>query len=164
MDENTIQKKIVLKASRERVWQAISDSARFGAWFGAEIEGPFVAGQEARGRIAPTKADPEVARLQKPYAGAAWRIVVDRVEPMQLFSFRWHPYALEPDHDYSNEPMTLVTFELEDNEGGVLLTITETGFDQLPLARRAPAIEANTGGWTHQTRLIEKYLASAAGS
>jgi uncharacterized protein YndB with AHSA1/START domain len=159
MDTNQIRKEIVLKASRERVWRAISDSKQFGSWFGAAIDGPFVAGKESAGRIAPTKADPEVARLQEPYAGFPWRIVVERIEPMTLFSFRWHPYAIDPDHDYSNEPMTLVTFELAEVEGGILLTITETGFDQIPLARRAQAIESNSRGWTHQTKLIEKWLA-----
>jgi hypothetical protein len=89
-----------------------------------------------------------------------WRIKVERIEPMRLFSFHWHPYALDPACDYSVEPMTLVTFALTEVEGGVQLTITESGFDQIPLARRAKAIEANDGGWAHQAKLIEKYLAS----
>jgi uncharacterized protein YndB with AHSA1/START domain len=164
MTKDCIEKKIVLKAPRERVWQAISDSGCFGAWFGAEIDGPFVAGKEAVGRIAPTQADPDVARMQETYRGMPWRVVVERIEPMRLFSFRWHPYAIDPDHDYSNEPMTVVTFELADAEGGTLLTITESGFDQIPIERRAKAIEANDGGWTHQTKLIEKYLALEARS
>ncbi len=158
MNSDRIVKKLVLKATRERVWGAISDSGSFGAWFGAEIDGPFVAGKEAVGRIAPTKADPEVARLQEPYRGMPWRVVVEQIEPMMLLSFRWHPYAVDPDHDYSKEPMTLVTFELADAEGGTLLTITESGFDQIPIERRAEAFNANEGGWAHQTKLIEKYL------
>jgi uncharacterized protein YndB with AHSA1/START domain len=164
MESDRIEKRIVLKATRERVWRAISDSACFGMWFGVEIDGPFVAGKEANGRIAPTKVDPEVARLQAPYLGLPWRVVVERIEPMKLFSFRWHPYAINPAHDYSKEPMTLVTFELAEAEGGTLLTITESGFEQIPLNRRAKAVEANDGGWTHQTKLIEKYLALEAHS
>jgi uncharacterized protein YndB with AHSA1/START domain len=159
MDTNQVRKEIVLKASRERIWRAISDAKQFGSWFGATIDGPFVAGKTAVGRIAPTKADPEVARLQEPYAGFPWHVVVERIEPMTLLSFRWHPHAVDPNHDYSKEPMTLVTFELTEVEGGILLTITETGFDQIPLARRAQAIESNSSGWTHQTKLIEKWLA-----
>ena len=31
----------------------------------------------------------------------------------RLFSFTWHPYAIEPDVDYSNETPTLVEFKLE---------------------------------------------------
>lgn len=162
MNTNRIEKRIVLMAPRERVWHAISDSGCFGAWFGAEIDGPFVAGKEAIGHIAPTKVDPEVACMQEPYNGLAWRVVVERLEPMKLFSFRWHPGAVDPTHDYSKEPMTLVTFELADAEGGTLLTITECGFDQIPLNRRAKVIEGNDAGWAHQTKLIEKYLALEA--
>jgi len=164
MDSDRIEKNIVLKTAREKVWRAISDSACFGTWFGVEIDGPFVVGQEARGRIVPTKVDPEVARLQAPHLGAPWRVTVERIEPMTLFSFRWHPYAIDPAHDYSKEPMTLVTFELAAVEDGTLLTITESGFEQIPPDRRAQALKANDGGWTHQTRLIEKYLALEASS
>jgi uncharacterized protein YndB with AHSA1/START domain len=159
MYSNRIEKKIVLKAPLEQVWRAISDSARFGAWFGVEINGPFVAGKEAVGRMAPTKFDAEVARLQEPYRGLRWQVMVERIEPMTLFSFRWHPGAIDPEHDYSSEPMTLVTFELAQVEGGTSLTITESGFDQIPLDRRIAAMQGNDAGWAHQARLIEKYLA-----
>jgi uncharacterized protein YndB with AHSA1/START domain len=159
MNPDRIEKKIVLRATRERVWRAISDSTRFGMWFGVEIDGPFIAGRETIGRIAPTRADPELAQLQEPYRGLPWRVIVERIEPMNLFSFRWHPYAVDPTHDYSKEPMTLVTFELADAAGGILLTITESGFEHIPAPRRAKAVESNDGGWTHQTKLIEKYLA-----
>lgn len=159
MHTDRIEKKIVLKAARERVWRAISDSNRFGTWFGVEFEGPFVEGSWLVGKIAPTKVDPEVAKLQEPAAGLAFRILVEHIEPMKRFSFRWHPFALDPNYDYSKEPTTLVTFELTDADDGILLTITESGFDQIPLARRAQAFDANDGGWAHQTKLIEKYLA-----
>jgi uncharacterized protein YndB with AHSA1/START domain len=164
MHTNRIEKQILLKTTRERAWRAISDSAEFGAWFGVEIDGPFVAGMEASGRIAPTKVDPDVARMQEPYAGAPWRVLVERIEPMTLLSFRWHPFAIDPSYDYSKEPMTLVTFELTEAEGGTLLTITESGFEGIPPDRRDKAVKANDGGWTHQTRLIEKYLALEAQS
>ena len=84
---------------------------------------------------------------------------VERIEPMERFSFRWHPFAIDPAYDYSKEPMTLVVFELRESEGGILLTITESGFDQIPIARRVQAFESNDKGWAHQTKLIEKYLA-----
>jgi uncharacterized protein YndB with AHSA1/START domain len=162
MSADRVVKTIVLKAPRERVWQAITDSGRFGVWFGVEIDGPFVAGKEATGRITPTQVDADVAKHQESYRGVPWRAMVERIEPMTLFSFYWHPYAVDPATDYSKEPMTLVTFELQDAEGGVLLTITESGFERLPAARRAQALESNDIGWGHQTRLIEKYLALEA--
>ncbi len=161
-ETDRIEKQILLKAPLERVWRAISDAGEFGAWFGMEFDGAFVAGARLTGKIRPTKVDPEVAKLQQPHTGKAGTFVIDRVEPMRRFSFRWHPYAIEPGVDYSAEPMTLVAFELKEVPGGTLLTITESGFDRIPLARRVQAFRANEGGWEHQTRLIEKYLASPA--
>jgi uncharacterized protein YndB with AHSA1/START domain len=164
MPESTdqIKKKILLKASRERVWRAISDSKEFGSWFGVELEGPFTAGARLKATVVPTKADPEAARMQEPYAGKTFDFFIDRIEPMRLFSYRWHPHAVDSNVDYSKEPTTLVVFELEEVAGGTMLTVTESGFDQIPLERRAKAFESNTKGWQIQTQLIEKHLARSA--
>ena len=159
MNTDRIEKKILLQAPRERVWNAISDSRQFGSWFGVEFDGPFVAGASLTGKIVPTSVDAEIAKLQQPHAGLAFEFFVDRIEPMRRCSFRWHPYAVEPGVDYAKEPTTLIVFELEEVSGGTLLTISESGFDKIPLARRAKAFAANDGGWTMQTKLIEKYLA-----
>jgi len=158
MSIDRIEKKILLRAPRERVWQAISDARQFGTWFGVAFDGPFAAGARLTGRIVPTQVDAEVAALQKPHEGRTFEIFVDRIEPMHRLSFRWHPYAVDPGVDYSKEPTTLVAFDLEEAPGGTLLTITESGFDKIPLARRAQAFAANEGGWAKQTQLIEKYL------
>jgi uncharacterized protein YndB with AHSA1/START domain len=154
-----IEKQILLRAPRERVWRAVSDAREFGSWFGLAIDGPFVPKTRITGRIAPTTVDPEVAKLQTPYAGTVFELWIERIEPMRLFSFRWHPYAIEPGIDYSKEETTLVVFELAEAAEGTLLTLSESGFDRIPLARRAKALTANEGGWSHQVRLIEKYLA-----
>lgn len=161
MPESTdrIDRQIVLHAPLARVWRAISDSREFGSWFGLAIDGPFVRGTRITGRIAPTTADPQVAELQKPYTGTVFELWIERIEPMGVFSFRWHPYAVEPGIDYSKEETTLVVFELAESAPGTRLTISESGFDRIPLARRAKALAANAGGWSHQVRLIEKYLA-----
>ena len=160
MDADRIEKRILLNAGRERVWRAISDSTQFGTWFGMAVDGPFVAGTKVRACIMPTMVDAEVARLQEPHAGKAFDFWVDRIEPMNRICFRWHPYAVDPAIDVSQEPTTLITFDLEDAPGGILLTISESGFEQIPLSRRAEAFKANDGGWSMQTRLIEKYLAT----
>ena len=153
-----IEKKILLKAPLARVWSAISDAKQFGAWFGVELDGPFVAGKKITGKIVPTKVDPEVAAQQKPYEGRPFDFTVDRIEPERLMSFRWHPAAVEEDYDYSKEETTLVVFELEAAEGGTLLRVTESGFDKVPLERRAKAFAMNEGGWEAQTRLVQKYV------
>lgn len=156
MSTDRIEKKVVLRAPRAKVWQAISDSRAFGTWFGVEFEGPFVAGAKVHGKIAKTKVDPEIAKHQEPYVGMKCDIFVEQIEPERLFSFRWHPGA-DPNVDESS-PTTLVTFELESVPEGTRLTITESGFDKLPLERRAKAFADNEGGWEAQTMLIGKYL------
>jgi uncharacterized protein YndB with AHSA1/START domain len=158
-----IQKTVTLRAPRARVWRALSDSREFGEWFGVRFDGPFKAGAPLHGVAAPTKADPEVAKHQQPYAGLPFDITVDRVEPERLLSFRWHPFAIEKGVDYSAEPTTLVVFEIEDAPGGTKLTVTESGFDRIPLERRAKAFAANEQGWSLQVTLIQKHLASHAG-
>ena len=126
------------------------------------FDGPFIAGKRVTGKIQPTTVDPDVAALQAPHAGKAFAINVERMDAPRLFSFRWHPYDVDPAADLSEEPTTLVAFELAEVTGGTLLTISESGFDRIPLARRAESFTANEGGWEHQSRLIEKYLASHA--
>ncbi|ACB67371.1 conserved hypothetical protein [Burkholderia ambifaria MC40-6] len=157
-----IEKHTLLAAPLARVWEAVSNAGEFGTWFGVTFDGPFAAGQSMFGRITPTLVDDDVAKAQEPYAGTVFEIVVDRIEPKQLFSFRWHPFAIDPNFDYASEPMTLVTFTLAETNGGTLLTVTETGFDQLIEARRAKAREMNDQGWAAQMMLITKYLAKHA--
>jgi uncharacterized protein YndB with AHSA1/START domain len=157
-----IEKQVLLRAPRDRVFRAVSDAREFGSWFGVEFDGPFVVGSRITGKIVPTKADPEVAKSQEPYAGMPFDFTVDRIEPPHLFAFRWHPFAVDASVDYSSEPMTLVTFELKEVAEGTLLTVTESGFDDIPLARRAKAFTMNEQGWAAQTALIAKYLARAS--
>ena len=157
-----IEKEIMLRAPRSRVWRAITDSQEFGTWFGAKFDGPFIPGAVCRGVMAPTKVDADVAKMQQPYASMPIEIAIDRIEPERLFSFRWHPYAIDQNVDYSAEPMTLVEFALDDAGGGTRLTITESGFDRIPVERRATAFTANEGGWTMMIALIGKYLAHDA--
>ncbi|MGH8443874.1 MAG: SRPBCC family protein [Solimonas sp.] len=154
-----IEKKILLKAPLERVWRAISDAQQFGYWFGVDFDGAFVEGRTLSGRIACTRVDAEVAEMQRPYEGTPFAFRVESIEPMRRIAFRWHPYAIEKGVDYSQEPMTLIEFILADADGGILLTISESGFDRIPLARRAQAFAANDGGWEAQTKLVAKFLA-----
>ena len=158
MSADRIEKHVVLGAPLDRVWDALTDARQFGVWFGMALDGPFVAGQPVSGRIAPTQVDPEVAKMQAPYAGTPVSFVVDRVEPKTLFSIRWHPFAIDPAVDYSDEPMTLITFVLTQTQAGVELTVSETGFEHIPAHRRAAALKANDGGWAKQMELIAAYV------
>jgi uncharacterized protein YndB with AHSA1/START domain len=146
-DTDRIEKRVVLRAARSRVWRAITQAEEFGAWFGVKLEGAFAEGVTVRGRI-----------TYPGYEHLTMEMLVERVEPERLFSYRWHPYAVDPSVDYSSEPTTLVEFRLEEAEGGTVLTIVESGFDRVPLARRAEAFRMNEQGWTEQTRNIERHV------
>jgi len=157
-----IEKQVLLRAPRARVWRAIADAEEFGAWFGVKFDAPFKVGALQRGVLVGTTVDANVAKMQRDYKDVPFEITIDRIEPERIFAFRWHPFAIERGVDYSAEPTTLITFALEEVPNGTLLTVTESGFDRIPLERRAKAFAANEGGWTIQMTLIEKYLANNA--
>src|SRR5215510_2824528 len=161
MSTDRIEKKIVVKAPLERVWRALADSREFGTWFGVDFNGPFAPGAQVHGVMSPTKVDLAVGEAQKPYEGWPFDITIERMEPEKLFSFRWHPFAVERGVDYSAEPMTLVAFALKEVAGGVEVTVTESGFDQIPIERRAKAFTANEKGWGMMIKVLERYLADA---
>lgn len=159
MSTDRIEKTILLRAPLKRVWRALSDSTEFGNWFGMRFNAPFAPGAAMTAVIVPTTVNQEVAKMQKLYEGISFEIKIEQMQPERLFSFRWHPGAVEPGIDYASEPTTLVVFTLEKAQDGVQLTVSESGFDQIPLARRAKAFSANEGGWTLVIKLIEEYLA-----
>jgi uncharacterized protein YndB with AHSA1/START domain len=158
MARDRIEKQAVLDAPQERVWQAISDAGKFGEWFGAEFDAGFEPGRELTGRIVPTRVDREVAKMQEKHTGMRFAFRVESVDPPNRIVFGWHPYAVDPGVDYSGEPMTRVTFALAEVGEGTRVTLTETGFDGLPASRREAAYAANDGGWTHQLKLLEKFV------
>ena len=148
---NTIRKQIELRAPVSRVWRALTDHREFGEWFRVKLDGPFAAGQVSRGHI-----------THPGYEHVQWEAFVQKVEPERLFSYTWHPYAVDPKVDYSSEPQTLVEFQLEKTANGTRLTITESGFEKLQDdKRRLEAFRMNNGGWTEQVRNIEAHVARA---
>ncbi|MGA8073739.1 MAG: SRPBCC family protein [Candidatus Acidiferrales bacterium] len=146
--ENRVEKRIELKAPVARVWRALTDYREFGEWFRVKLDGPFVAGEISRGHI-----------THPGYEHVKWEAVVQKMETERLFSFTWHPYAVDPKIDYSKETPTLVEFRLEKTAGGTLLVVTESGFDKIPDGRREEALRKNEGGWTAQMKNIESYVA-----
>ena len=146
-DTNRIEKEILLRAPRTRVWRALTNSKEFGTWFGVNMDGAFQAGHAIRGKLANPK-----------YEHIAFEFVVDRVEPEDLFSYRWHPYAMDTSIDYSKEQKTLVEFHLSDTADGTMLKVIESGFDNVPAGRRAEAFRMNDKGWGSQVENIRRYV------
>ena len=144
-----IQKTVILRAPRARVWRALTDPAQFSEWFGVVLKDPFVPGARVQGPV-----------THPGYEHLTMDIIIERVEPERLFSWRWQPGG-DPDIDPA-EPMTLVVFELEEVSEGTRLTVTETGFDRIPVARRSRAYRENDEGWTGQMGNLRQYLGRAA--
>ena len=142
-----IDKEIVLRAPRARVWRALTDSGEFGAWFGVKLDGAFAVGQSVKGRL-----------TAPGYSHLTLEVIVQSMEPERLFSYRWHPYAIDPKVDFSAEPMTLVEFRLEEAPGGTRLSIVESGFDRLPAHRRDEAFRMNESGWQAQLENVRKHV------
>jgi uncharacterized protein YndB with AHSA1/START domain len=146
-----IEKRIELSAPVSRVWRALTDHREFGEWFRVKLEGPFVPGKTSGGHI-----------TYPGYEHLKFEVVVQKMEPERLFSYTWHPYAVDPKIDYSTENPTLVEFKLEKTASGTLLTVTESGFDKIPINRRAEAFRMNEGGWAIQMENIRNYVAANA--
>jgi uncharacterized protein YndB with AHSA1/START domain len=147
--ENMIRKQIELKAPVARVWRALTDYREFSEWFHVKLEGPFVAGQVARGQV-----------THPGYEHVILKITVQKIEPERLFSYTWHPYAVDASIDHSGETPTLVEFRLEPVQDGTLLVVTESGFDRIPASRRDEAFRKNDGGWAQQIKNIESHVVS----
>lgn len=144
-----IERQVLLQASRSRVWQALSNAEEFGNWFGVKLQGKsFAVGKHVQGNI-----------TYPGYEYIVFDIVIEKMEPENYLAWRWHPAPVERDTDYSKEARTLVEFRLQDVEGGTLLKIVESGFDQLSPARRAEAFRMNSGGWDEQLENITKHVA-----
>lgn len=146
-----IEKTMVMKAPRSRVWRALTSADELSDWFGVNLKGcTFAPGQAARGPI-----------TIEGYRHVTFEVLIEQMVPERLFSWRWHPYAVDPAVDYSGEPRTLVVFELEEVDGGTKLTVVESGFDALPLHRRADALRMNDRGWTGQLQNIDRHVRAA---
>ena len=147
-----IEKRILLRASRERVWRAITNIEEFSAWFGVKTAGVFEPGK--RLRLTSTSGGD--------CQGVDFYMIVEKVEPGRLFSWRWHPGMPDPTVDYGSEPTTLVEFHLEDADNATLVTVIESGFDRLSLSRRAGVFARNEKGWEAQMRALDRYVGQSA--
>lgn len=145
--EHRIDKQVEIKAPLSRVWRALTDYRQFGEWFGVKLDGAFVAGQVSTGRI-----------TYPGYEHLKWEAVVQKIEPETYFSYTWHPYAVDPAVDYSQETPTLVEFRLEKAANGTILRVTESGFEKIPAHRLQEALRKNDGGWAQQMKNIENYV------
>src|SRR5262245_16557639 len=142
-----IEKEIVLRAPQSRVWRAVTDYKEFGTWFRVKLESAFIAGKTVSGAV-----------TYPGYEHLKFSVEVEKIDPESYFAFSWHPYAIDPKQDYSQEPTTLVEFRLEAVKGGTKLTVAESGFDRIPAGRRDEAFRMNSQGWATQMENIKNHV------
>ncbi len=146
-----IERRIHIQAPRTRVWHALSNAEAFGNWFGVALQGKtFTPGQHTRGQV-----------TQPGYEYITFDVQIEKMEPERLMSWRWRPAPVEKHLDYTSGPTTLVVFELHDADGGTLLTVVESGFDNVPPERRMSAYRLNSHGWEEQLKNIARHVANA---
>jgi uncharacterized protein YndB with AHSA1/START domain len=147
---HSIERQVLLRAPRSRVWNALTDVKKFCEWFGVDAaDGEFKPG--AKVRMSASESN-----------GGDFDIMVEQMQPEHLFTWRWHPGARDPAVDYDKETPTLVEFKLADAPGGTTLTIRESGFDNISLARRARVFGENNQGWDDQIKNLERYVTQAS--
>jgi uncharacterized protein YndB with AHSA1/START domain len=145
-----IERETLLKAPRSRVWRALADAEEFGNWFGVALRGKKMqVGEMLEGPV-----------TYPGYEHIILRVKIERMETERVLAWRWHPAAIDPATDYSEEPMTLVVFELHEVPQGTLLRVVESGFDAIPIQRRLQVFRLNTEGWDEQMKNIEKHVAA----
>lgn len=161
MSEDRIEKHVEIRAPRDRVWHALTDSTEFGRWFGARFEGPFVAGRTTRGVLAPSELATAEETARHPYLGKPLVLRIEQLDPPRRFSYRWQPLEGHADPAAADGPATLVEFTLEEMPGGTRLTVVESGFGAIPAAYRRATFESHDGGWKVQVGRIRVHIEQA---
>jgi len=145
-----IERQTIIRAPRTRVWQSLTTPAEFAKWFRVEVlEGRFEPGMEVKMKSTYSGS---------PCEGELFSMWIESIEPQHTFSWRWHPGMRLAEVDYSKEPMTRVVFTLEETDEGTRVTVIETGFDEISLARRARVFGENDEGWREQMVNLEQYV------
>ena len=144
-----IEKQLLLRAPRARVWRALTNAEEFGSWFGVKLHGPIELGARVKGTI-----------THPGYEHHPYEMIIERLEKERVFAWRWH-HIIDGKVDL-NWPTTVCTFELEEAPGGTLLKLVESGFDSIPLAHWEQVFRCNEGGWAMQMGNIEKHVSQAA--
>src|SRR4051812_24919788 len=135
-----IERKIVLKATRARVWRALTNIDEFNSWFGVRLKGKqFAAGEHFTGNV-----------TYPGYEHLFMEVTIEKCETEKQLSWRWHPNAIDAQRDYSGEAPSFVEVCLEDTGGGTFLTGGESGLGQNPPHPRFQAVPGNTEGWEIQ--------------
>lgn len=143
--ENEIVAKFVTNASAQQVWKSLTTKDGWEAWFSDRVESEFTVG----------------GPLEMYFEGhGTVNATVTEREELKCFAYCWHPGEAGQSLAETDAERTTVRFTLKDVDGKVELTMTEFGFERIPVGRRPQAFADNQGGWTYMIEQFEVWLES----
>jgi uncharacterized protein YndB with AHSA1/START domain len=146
-----IDRAVEIQAPPERVWRALTDASELAEWMQVQLDRQFAVGHEVW-----------MTSTNAAYAGHRFRVHIVEMTPPRRLVWKWHPGEVDPNVDYSKEPQTIVTFTLEASGRGTKLSVAETGFDEISLARRAKVYGDNVQGWVEVVALLQRHVEAKA--
>jgi len=142
--QNVIKREIVINASKERIYHAIADPEQVVLWFPETLEGHYEVGAQ------PIMGFGEHGRNQ---------IYIVDARPCSYFAYRWVPGASHFLGDVLSVQTTLVEFRIEEHGAdSCKVTLTESGFAELPVEVMEQAFKQNSGGWDFMLDRLVKYF------
>jgi uncharacterized protein YndB with AHSA1/START domain len=143
--QDTIQREIVLRAPKQRVFEAITDPTKIINWFPDRVEGTLKKGEQSVFDFTD-------------FGKVALHVVAS--DPHDYFAYRWVPSVGASEEDPLKQANTLVEFRLEDVAEGTMLKLTESGFASLPKEVIEKSLSDNNEGWDMMIARLEKYMAA----
>lgn len=131
--QNSIQREIHINASAAKIYDAIANPEQVVRWFPTTLEGKYEVGEQPVFGF----GDHGKSQIQ----------VVD-AKPVEYFAYRWVPGANHYLGDVTKVKSTLVEFRIvEQANGSCTLTLTESGFADLPEDVIEASFQQNSNGW-----------------
>ncbi|MEI9907007.1 MAG: SRPBCC domain-containing protein [Actinomycetota bacterium] len=143
--QDVIVREIIVKASKERVYKAITDLKEITAWFPEAVEdGTLEVGQR-----------PIFVFNEGKHKA---RIYIEAANPYTYFAYRWVPSGDGFLGDVLTVTNTLVEFHIEELVDGTKVTLKESGFASFAPEVAEERFKDNSGGWEYMMDRLEKVL------
>lgn len=145
--QDVIKREVAIKASREKVYNAIADPKLVVLWFPDSVTGDYAPGKHAVFGFGDCDNS---------------AIYVEAARPHEYFAYRWVPGGKVSSGDVLGVPHTLVEFHIEETGAGECkVTLIESGFASLPAEVIEESLRQNNKGWDFMLDRLEKHFAAA---
>ena len=140
METLVVERSVLIAASPQIVWEAITDPAHLEQWYapGCPWEIPALR-QGATIKFHNTDTDIQLATIEV-------------LEPLREFTLRWQLDPMHPGLILTN------TFMLEPENGSTRVTVSQAGYESLPEDIRQEQLEQDADAYTAITESLKNYL------